>query len=235
MDVLDRLFARLQKGLAARSGEPDDPLTVADLYQRLIPYRSVRSELGLLELAPYEHALLRLLAGERGLLTIREPGVVQELRRELAEPNPILGVYRDYAETEVHLSSVAETGGGRREAAEYVAPPLPMTPILVSDLSTSTLPAPSETARAPAADRPAPPRDDPAADRPDTPQDDTLTAGECIRCREELPMVADLRFCPSCGSDQSEPACPGCGSPVRSGWQFCIRCGQRQGELPLLR
>ncbi|MBA2671397.1 MAG: hypothetical protein H0U67_13580, partial [Gemmatimonadetes bacterium] len=105
MDVLDRLFARLQKALATRSGEADDPLTVADLYQRLIPYRSVRSELGLLELAPYEHALLRLLAGERGLLTIPEPGVVEEIRRELAEPNPILGVYRDYADTEVHLSS----------------------------------------------------------------------------------------------------------------------------------
>jgi hypothetical protein len=220
MDVLDRLFARLQKALARRSGEVDDPLTVADLYQRLIPYRSVRSELGLLELAPYEHALLRLLAGERGLLTITEPGVVEELRRELAEPNPILGVYRDYAHTEVHLSITAGEDGDTQEAEAYVAPPLPLIPILVSDLISSPGPV------SPGSEQ------DPASIIQDPPPDDALTAGECIRCGEELPMVADLRFCPSCGADQSEPACSGCNSPVRSGWQFCVRCGQRQGVKP---
>jgi hypothetical protein len=217
MDVLDRLFARLQKALASRPGEAHDPVTVADLYQRLIPYRSVRSELGLLELAPYEHALLRLLAGERDLLTIQQTGVVEELRRELSEPNPILGIYRDYADIEVHLRGAGDEHGSAQEAAAYVAPPLPLMPILVSDL----LP--------PAFDEPAATVEDPAVTSRTSDLDETLTAGECIRCGEELPMVANLRFCPACGVDQSEPPCTACGSPVRSGWQYCVHCGRRQG------
>jgi hypothetical protein len=223
MDVLDRLFARLQRALAARSDEAQDPLTVADLYQRLIPYRSVRSELGLLELAPYEHALLRLLAGERGFLTITRPEVVEELRRELAEPNPILGVYRDYADTEVQLGDGA---GGAHEAGEYRAPPLPLMPIQASELTT---PGPGLAGSASSGTLADGFEKEPAVVIPEAPHGDTLSPGDCIRCGEELPMVADLRFCPGCGADQSEPACSGCGSPVRSGWQFCVHCGQRQG------
>jgi hypothetical protein len=101
MDLLDQLFHRLEEAVA-RDGSSDG-LTVAHLYQRLVPYRAVRSDLGLLELAPYENALLRLLSGERGYLHLEDERARDVILRELASPNPILGIYRDYAGLRVHL------------------------------------------------------------------------------------------------------------------------------------
>ena len=98
--MIDRLFARLVDA-ARREGTAQ--LTIADLYQRLVPYRAVRSELGILELAEYEHALLRLLAGEGGHLAIDSAEARDDLARELASPNQILGVYRDYPDVAVRL------------------------------------------------------------------------------------------------------------------------------------
>lgn len=111
-DLVDRLFERLRIALdrdpaATRGRSP----TVGDVYQRLIPYRAVRGELGILELAEYEHALLRLLAGERGHLVIEGDVAREELQRELASPNPILGVYRDYSALGVRLLDRHPDGG----------------------------------------------------------------------------------------------------------------------------
>jgi hypothetical protein len=119
MDLVDRLFERLRIALdrdpaVARAPSP----TVGDVYQRLIPYRAVRGELGILELAEYEHALLRLLAGERGHMVIEGDVAREELRRELASPNPILGVYRDYSGLRVRLLDRRPNGGA---AADHCA------------------------------------------------------------------------------------------------------------------
>ncbi|MBW3572406.1 MAG: hypothetical protein KY467_14990, partial [Gemmatimonadetes bacterium] len=92
MDALDRLYRRVSLALAR---DPGRALTVGDLYQEVVPYRLIRAELGFAELAEYEHALLRLLAGEREYLETERPEVAEEFRRELQAPNPILGIYRD--------------------------------------------------------------------------------------------------------------------------------------------
>lgn len=83
--------------------------TVGDIYQRLIPYRAVRGELGIMELADYEHALLRLLAGERGYVSLGEERARAEFVAELSSPNPILGVYRDYAAATVRVAGQGES------------------------------------------------------------------------------------------------------------------------------
>ena len=103
MDLLDRLHQELLAATDEPSHKGDSPaaLTIADLYQRLIPYRLVRGEVGVMELADYEHALLRLLAGERQYVRLGEKSVTMEFRRELASPHPILGIYRDHAGVEV--------------------------------------------------------------------------------------------------------------------------------------
>jgi hypothetical protein len=227
MDLLDRLHARLQAALDGRSGGPDEPFTVGELYQQLIPYRAVRGELALLELAPYEHALLRLLAGERGYLELSEPAVVDDLRRELREPNPILGVYRDYASVEVRLASAAGAADGAADevADRFVAPPLPPPLPLKEDRvgereSPATHDHPSAPGKAGNGGRGAEDGDPRAGSSPPAP---------CTRCGEELPEVEGLRFCPTCGAEQREPSCAGCGAQVDPAWSFCVHCGVRQG------
>src|SRR5690606_3143731 len=101
MDLIDALSERLR---AALPGGSAAPFTIGDVYQRLIPYRAVRGDLGVIEFAAYEHALLPLLAGEGGDLELRDPRAREEFERELASVNPIVGIYRDYAEAELHLS-----------------------------------------------------------------------------------------------------------------------------------
>ena len=67
VDPLDRLYRRIADVLLR---EPSTAVTVGDIYQHLVPYRTVRAELGFGELAEYEHALLRLLSGERDFLVV---------------------------------------------------------------------------------------------------------------------------------------------------------------------
>lgn len=109
MDTLDRLHHALRAAIE-RAGATSRSITVAEVYQHLVPYRAMRGELGVWELAEYEHALLRLLSGEGGLVTVVAPEAAEEFRRELASPNPILGIYRDYPGVEVRLGGGAAAG-----------------------------------------------------------------------------------------------------------------------------
>jgi hypothetical protein len=202
MDVVDRLYQRLEEAVAR--DRPLDGLTVGELYQQLIPYRAVRAELGLLELAPYEHALLRLLSGERGYLRLEDDDARDEIARELSAPNPILGIYRDYAGVRVTL--------GAGEDAPIVAPPPPPRPAHVPKAPPAPEPPAERLISAPP--EPVPP---PAA-RPLA----------CRTCHAPLPTDAEVRFCPTCGADQTLTPCVGCGTPLRAEWNFCIRCGRER-------
>src|SRR2546428_13910215 len=66
-DDLDRLFERLVTVLADDApGRLAVPFPAAEVYERLVPYRSNRSILKVATHQDYEMAVLRLLAGERG-------------------------------------------------------------------------------------------------------------------------------------------------------------------------
>jgi hypothetical protein len=109
IDALDRLHQRLQE--AVQRAYPDGvgrQLTIADVYQHLIPYRQVRGELGIVELQEYEHTLLRLLAGEHGHVELDVRQVAGDFEKELRSPNPILGIYRDYAGVGVTIQGAAD-------------------------------------------------------------------------------------------------------------------------------
>ena len=137
MDIVDLLYNQLTRAIErGYPGGPERAPTIGDIYQHLIPYRSVRGELGIWELAEYEHALLRLLSGEHGHLAIERPEVRDELVRELASPNPILGIYRDYAPVTVRVGAVT---------ASPLATPAPPTPAPPAE------PAPPRTPPAPVA------------------------------------------------------------------------------------
>jgi hypothetical protein len=92
------LYERLVRAL--RQARPDPfggPVTVAEIYQELVPYRVVRGEGGFAMNADYEHALLRLLSGEGGLLTLEPPSAREIILRELESVNPNVTIYRAYA------------------------------------------------------------------------------------------------------------------------------------------
>jgi hypothetical protein len=196
MDSLDRLYRRMADVLLR---EPATAITVGDVYQHLVPYRSVRSELGFSEMAEYEHALLRLFSGERDYLVVERAEVQEDFQRELRSPNPILGVYRDYADVGVYLNPYAP----ELPAVDYAAPPPP-----------AVVPAPPVEANGRAA---APAAEPEPAPRP------RLRA--CSGCRAPLPPDRAVRFCPHCGKCLTAIPCPECSAMVEPDWRFCASCG----------
>lgn len=237
--LVDRLYTRLAAAAQREwPGSPRPHLTIADVYQRLIPYRSVRSELGILELAEYEHALLRLLSGEGDYLVVESPEASDDLTRELASPNPILGVYRDYAEVGVRFAVRAVDGTAMAGAADGDADTLPDPgPVAERDPDPLDEPHPVGYDEPYAAEAEAV-LDPEEAEETEAPAEPLPTFGSaiagCVRCAEPLPDVEDLHFCPACGADQREIPCARCAKPLRPEWNFCVRCGTRRApEQPL--
>lgn len=262
MDLLDRLYARLARELGREPGGSGVArITVGDVYQRLVPYRAVRGDMGIMELAQYEDALLRLLAGERGYLRVEDDEARLELQRELASSNPILGVYRDYAAAPLTLlgadggTTPAPTREGTYDATEEAPrpglPPMDYTaeayPVAAQRPTTrpearpareATPPAPpSPQSRVPAQQEQSEPPSVPEPPSGPSAPESTASAGResgpCRRCGEALPREEDLRFCPACGENQREVPCDRCGGPLKEEWKFCIRCGTpRPGVAP---
>ena len=192
MDALDRLYRRVADVLLR---EPDAGATVGDLYQHLAPYRLVRGELGFSELAEYEHALLRLLSGERDYLVVERPEVQEEFQRELRTPNPILGIYRDYAEVSVYLNPYAP----EVPALDFAAPP-------------AAEPAAASAVEAVPAAEPA---------RPAKPRPRPCPGCRAVLPTEH----DDVRFCPFCGKCLAPIPCAECSSMLQPEWSFCACCG----------
>lgn len=251
MDLIDRLHARLTTEVEREPDGRAAPLTVGDVYQRLVPYRAIRGEMGIMELAQYEDALLRLLAGERGYVRVDDEAAREELQRELASTNPILGVYRDYAGAPLTLLRPGGSGApvpsgpaGRPSPPDATEEaPGPGRPTL--DHTAEAYPVAAQHAGsrpgARAASEPAPPaiparpatEGRAGAGGPSVSSPGAAAAGPCRRCGEPLPDEEDVRFCPACGEDQREVPCDRCGSRLRDEWRFCIRCGApRRGVAP---
>src|SRR6185295_18512819 len=64
VDELDRLFGLLVAALAKET-RVAVPFPAAEIYERLVPYRSNRSHLNVATHQDYEMTVLRLLSGER--------------------------------------------------------------------------------------------------------------------------------------------------------------------------
>jgi hypothetical protein len=106
--VVDRLHRCLVEAIVqTRPDGLNRPVTVAEIYQDLAPYRTVRSMLQVELNADYEHALLRLLAGENGYTRLEPEDAQEELRRELRSPDPNLGLFRKFAACDVWVKAPA--------------------------------------------------------------------------------------------------------------------------------
>lgn len=225
--VVDRLHRSLVEAIRRRRSDVEAaPVTVAEIYQELVPYRVVRPTVGVELNADYEAALLRLLSGEGDRVRL-EPAEARELlRREVASPNPDTGLYRRFAACEVWVRPAAAAGGDAAAHARFApasvpeaetnaeaesagpavaaAPPDSAAPVAEAPVERPT-PAPAAAARAPIA----------AAE----------AGASCAFCQEELPVGREVRFCPHCGADQSKIPCVACGETLERGWRFCITCG----------
>jgi hypothetical protein len=200
------LVAKLHRTLvdALRRARPDAlnrPITVAEIYQDILPYREAREAVGFEINADYEHTLLRLLAGEGDLARIEPREVRDKLRMELESPNPDVGLFRSYAGCDVWVSI---------DSSEIIRKPARF------EIATDNVSA-NEAPRIVAA-----PEDF------EQPAGETVP---CAFCSAELPADRSVNFCPFCGTDQSRQPCPACGELLEPLWRFCVSCGTRVGTL----
>lgn len=197
MSDVQRLFEQLVTVLADRgAAELSKPFQVSELYQTLVPYRLYRRQLAFDSVEDYEMALLRLLAGEAGYVTL-EPVEAREalvLETEAVSPDP--GIVRDFAGARVRLNTQA--------ARLVLAPDEAYAPPESNRMSTSPPPPVSEAIGATTAASPCP------ACGLELPADRQVNF--CPACGQKI----RAGICPVCGEDV-EPEwryCIRCGRPV---------------------
>ena len=216
-DELDRLFGRLVESLvAAGPGRLAVPFIAAELYERLVPYRSNRAHLNVATHQDYEMTVLRLLAGERGYAQLEPADVQDALRREAEAQNPDTGVFRSFPDAQVMINRIAAERFLKAERA--FAPPLASATPEIAEHQ------PDEENEGDAEPEVAPTGSHFSFDESEakTPQ--------CAYCGGTLPGARKVNFCPHCGQPPSgELRCPGCGSEVDVGWAYCVGCGRSTG------
>src|SRR5205085_7563385 len=128
-DDLDRLFERLVSVLADDApGRLAVPFPAAEVYERLVPYRSNRSTLKVATHQDYEMAVLRLLAGERGYASLEPAEVREALEREAGEKNPDTALFRQFPDALLSLNRLAAERFLRGDRAYAPPPPRPPPP-----------------------------------------------------------------------------------------------------------
>lgn len=215
------------------------PFTVAEIYQDLVPYALYREALGVEMNGDYEHALLRLLAGEEGFLELESDAALQEIRDELQSNNPNTGLYREFAAVDARLNTaliVDEADAPVASGPDVSAPETPggETPMDDAGMESETEMQSDEIQQVPlGAFATSGPLD------PEMVDDDGGNARRakarsapdvCRWCRESLPERDNLNYCPFCGTDVTLVPCQSCGEALEANWRFCIACGTSAPE-----
>ena len=211
-DELDRLFELLVRALAEES-RLAVPFPAAELYERLVPYRSNRSRIKVATHQDYEMTVLRLLAGERGYLRLEPDDVRDAMQREVAETNPDTAYFRNFPDARAMVNGHAAERVLLGE--EAYAPPLTVE----SGGAGGDEPVDYTS------ENPIPPVVIPLGARRDA-----LAGNQCAYCGGTLPANRKVNFCPHCGQPPSgDLKCPACGSEVDVGWTYCLSCGRATG------
>jgi hypothetical protein len=220
--------------------------TVAEIYQKLVPYGVHRSRLGVEMNGDYEDALLRLLAGEGEYLRIQSDPARQRIKRELESSNPNTGIYREFAAVGVRLNADRIPAGSVRGEEDPSSSADPVPPAA----GTASSPHLFELADAVEEETPAEPaRKGPAAggslaggkggfpgglkeattasatgsarsaDSPSAPVSGGKGGGAAGQALPTPQMTT--------GAGQRPTSCPGCsrGLPDRASLRFCPHCG----------
>ena len=237
MDDVDRMYRHLVKTI--RSSSPHlltQPFQVADLYATILPYRLHRRDLGLETNQDYEMAMLELLSGGRGYLTV-DDRMREVLGATLKSPNPDPQLIREFASSRISLApdAVRQVDPDALPASAATAPTAPAG-IPVSEpeyrpwrpaASPAAAPSPQAAGSTPSPRAGgAPVSPPPAATRRPARPITLARDGECPHCRGALPAGRPIVFCPHCGQDLTVQHCPACGSELEQGWKFCVTCGR---------
>jgi Double zinc ribbon len=254
MDDVERMYRHLVRTI--RSNSPQlltQPFQVADLYATILPYRLHRRELGLETNQDYEMAMLELLSGARGYLTV-ENRMREVLGESLKSPNPDPQLIREFASSRVSLAPDAlrqadpdalPAVAAAAAPAAVAAPTAATAPTAPAGIPTADAGTASFRAAAAGATSAAPVTAAPAAATSSAPRASGTSAsappastrrpsrpitlarvGECPHCKGELPEGRPINFCPHCGQDLTVQHCPACGSELEHGWKFCVTCGR---------
>ena len=221
VDELDRLFGLLV-GALARETRVAVPFPAAEIYERLVAYRSNRARLNVATHQDYEMAVLRLLAGERGYVQLEPDSVREAMQREIATINPDPAYFRSFPEAQVMVN-------GRAAERVLIADRAYAPPASADADEDGLLDTTGENPIPPAAPSTPTPPHQPERFRIARPPHG-LSENQCEYCGGVLPGNRDVRFCPHCGQPQEgDLKCPACGSPVDVGWAYCLSCGKPTG------
>jgi hypothetical protein len=243
-DELDRLFRRLVLNLAELDpSHVHGPVEVAELYQRLVPYRTHRKDLGIDTHEDYEMTVLRLLAGERGYALVEPAEAREAMAREVAGVNPDTGFFMRFSNARVtldpeHVRSALGALNPSHVAAEPeppVAPPAPAGPS--DDGGTEWFPeAPADRSDAGGREE-SEPADAAESGPPFALEEEAasvsprVASAPCAFCGGDLPVGRAVIFCPHCGQNVGVVHCPACGTELDFGWRYCITCGRQMAAL----
>ena len=213
MTDLERFFRRLVGNLASTDpARLHRPIPLDDVRQSIVPYRANRRALGLESSEDYELVLLRLCAGEGGLVRTEPEEARARFAEELRGPNPDLEVLSAVEHVLLTLRSEPLARAlGPEPAASYAPPATP---------SAAPPFIPSDVPDFPELDDP--PEPDTAADEPVPPH--------CLYCGGALPANRAVNFCPHCGQSQTVALCTHCHGELEPGWRHCVNCGTAVGQ-----
>ena len=229
-NVVQRLHHALAEALALRRPDIEAaPVTVAEIYQELVPYRTVRSSVGFEMNADYEHALLRLLAGEGALVRLEPEEVRATLERELTTPNPDVTLFRRFAACDVWVASppAAPPDSAARDAGEAGADDLSdqdWTPAWLEE-ATRDLEAPAPLRPWMAEQESMPVAEERAADPAEVEAEPMAGMGDQAPAPEPVADAARV----SAGREVEERAEERAPDPRRGG---SVECGFCHGVLP---
>ncbi len=123
-DALALLFRRLVLA-AQEAGALARPIEVSEILDRFVPYRSARRD-GLLDTNDdYLHAVMQLLAGERGYL-FADDLMQDDLKSELTALNPDLSVLTTYRNAKVRIASTQAEQVLAGDTSIDLRPPTPI-------------------------------------------------------------------------------------------------------------
>ena len=243
MTDLERFFRRLVERLAATDPAGlHRPLPLDEIMYTLVPYRANRRALGVDTSEEYELVVMRLCAGEGGLVRTEPEEARVRFVRELATPNPDLAALHSFESVLVTLRPEALSRALRPpEPSPEPAPldhrddpleafSLPEIPGLealrVDDDERESAEAPSD----PGAESFGAEADDLGLDPEPETVPEPEPPGRCLFCGGRLPTGRAVNFCPHCGQSQTLSLCPGCRSEVEPGWKHCVHCGRAVAE-----
>lgn len=201
MTDLERFFRQVVRNLAATdAARLYRPITLAEIRDFIVPYRSNRRALQLESSEDYELVLMQLFAGEGGLAKAEPEEVRAILAAELRSSNPDLEVVHQHENAVITLESQPLAAALSPEPGLAFAPPDHVTDL---ELVSSEV-------------RNGPPTQDPNSDH---------FISHCTECGGLLPSGRGVNFCPYCGGPHRVSRCPACRSEIEAGWRHCVSCG----------